>query len=61
MLKCMLKNIIKFPRIDKMYSLFVLEKNLTFKKDKLYVYNQIRRIRELFTVHSKKDDEKSKI
>ena len=57
----MLKNIIKFPQIDKMYSLFVLEKNLTFKKDKLYVYNQIRRIRELFTVHSKKDDEKSKI
>ena len=36
-LKCMLKNIIKFPEIDKMYSLFLLEKNLTFKKDKLYV------------------------
>ena len=58
MLKCMLKNIIKFPQIDKMYSLFVLEKNLTFKKDKLYVYNQIKSIRELFTVYSKKDDEK---
>ena len=54
----MLKNIIKFPQIDKMYSLFVLEKNLTFKKDKLYVYNQIKSIRELFTVYSKKDDEK---
>ena len=58
MLKCMLKNIIKFPQIDKMYPLFVLEKNLTFKKDKLYVYNQIKSIRELFTVYSKKDDEK---
>ena len=58
MLKCMLKNIIKFPKIDKMYSLFVLEKNLTFKKDKLYVYNQIKSIRELFTVYSKQEDEK---
>ncbi len=58
MLKCMLKNIIKFPKIDKLYPLFVLEKNLTFKKDKLYVYNQINSIRELFTVYSKKDDEK---
>jgi coatomer subunit beta len=58
MLKCMLKNIIKFPEIDKLYPLFVLEKNLTFKKDKLYVYGQINSIRELFTVYSKKDDEK---
>ena len=58
MLKCMLKNIIKFPQIDKMYTLFVLEKNLNFKKDKLYVYSQINSIRELFTVYSKKDDEK---
>ena len=54
----MIKNIIKFPQIDKMYTLFVLEKNLNFKKDKLYVYSQINSIRELFTVYSKKDDEK---
>ena len=52
MLKCMLKNIIKFPNIDKMYPLFVLEKNLTFKKDKLYVYSQINSIKELFLVYS---------
>ena len=58
MLKCMLKNIIKYPEIDKMYCLFILEKNLTFKKDKLYVYSQINSIKELFTVYSKKDDEK---
>ena len=58
MLKCMLKNIIKFPQIDKIYPLFVLEKNLTFKKDKLYVYSQINSIRELFTLYNKKDDEK---
>ena len=58
MLKCMLKNIIKYPEIDKMYSLFVLEKNLTFKKDKLYVYSQINSIKELFTVYTQKDNEK---
>ena len=58
MLKCMLKNIIKFPDIDKMYPLFVLEKNLTFKKDKLYVYSQINSIKELFTVYTQKSDEK---
>ena len=52
MLKCMLKNIIKFPNIDKMYPLFVLEKNLTFKKDKLYVYSQINSIKQLFLVYS---------
>ena len=55
MLKCMLKNIIKFPNIDKMYPLFVLEKNLTFKKDKLYVYSQINSIKELFLVYSKNE------
>ena len=55
-LKCMLKNIIKFPKIDKMYSLFVLEKNITFKKDKLYVYSQISSIKQLFTVYNKPDD-----
>ena len=58
MLKCMLKNIIKFPNIDKIYPLFVLEKNLTFKKDKLYVYSQIFSIKQLFIVYSKADDEK---
>ena len=58
MLKCMLKNIIKFPNIDKIYPLFVLEKNLTFKKDKLYVYSQIYSIKQLFIVYSKADDEK---
>ena len=52
MLKCILKNIIKFPNIDKMYPLFVLEKNLTFKKDKLYVYSQINSIKQLFLVYS---------
>ena len=52
MLKCMLKNIIKFPEIDKVYPLFLLEKNLTFKKDKLYVYSQINSIKELFTVYN---------
>ena len=57
MLKCMLKNIIKFPKIDKMYSLFVLEKNITFKKDKLYVYSQINSIKQLFTLYNKPDDE----
>ena len=57
MLNCMLKNIIKFPKIDKMYSLFVLEKNITFKKDKLYVYSQINSIKQLFTVYNKPDDE----
>ena len=56
MLKCMLKNIIKFPNIDKMYPLFVLEKNLTFKKDKLYVYSQINSIKELFLVYSKNEN-----
>ena len=55
MLKCMLKNIIKFPNIDKIYPLFVLEKNLTFKKDKLYVYSQINSIKELFLVYSKNE------
>lgn len=55
MLKCMLKNIIKFPNLDKMYPLFVLEKNLTFKKDKLYVYSQINSIKELFLGYSKNE------
>jgi ferredoxin len=35
-----------------MYPLFVLEKNLTFKKDKLYVYSQINSIKQLFLVYS---------
>ena len=56
MLKCMLKNIIKFPEINKLYPLFVLEKNLTFKKDKLYVYSQINSIKQLFIVYSKKEE-----
>jgi coatomer subunit beta len=59
MLKCMLKNIIKFPKIDKMYILFVLEKNITFKKDKLFVYSQISTIKQLFTVYNKSEDENS--
>jgi len=59
MLKCMLKNIIKFPKIDKMYILFVLEKNITFKKDKLFVYSQISTIKQLFTVYNKPEDENS--
>ena len=59
MLKCMLKNIIKYPKIDKVYSLFVLEKNISFKKDKLYVYSQINSIKQLFTVYNKPDDENS--
>ena len=59
MLKCMLKNIIKFPKIDKMYILFVLEKNITFKKDKLLVYSQISTIKQLFTVYNKSEDENS--
>ena len=59
MLKCMLKNIIKFPKIDKMYVLFVLEKNITFKKDKLYVYSQISSIKQLFTLYNKSEDENS--
>ena len=59
MLKCMLKNIIKYPKIDKVYSLFVLEKNISFKKDKLYVYSQINSIKQLFTVYNKPDDESS--
>ena len=58
-LKCMLKNIIKFPKIDKMYILFVLEKNITFKKDKLFVYSQISTIKQLFTVYNKSEDENS--
>ena len=53
----MLKNIIKFPKIDKMYILFVLEKNITFKKDKLFVYSQINTIKQLFTVYNKPEDE----
>ena len=53
----MLKNIIKYPKIDKMYPLFVLEKNICFKKDKLYVYSQINSIKQLFTVYNKPDDE----
>ena len=57
LLKCMLKNIIKYPKIDKMYPLFVLEKNICFKKDKLYVYSQINSIKQLFTVYNKPDDE----
>ena len=36
-----------------MFTLFVLEKNLNSKKDKLYVYSQINSIRELFTVYNK--------
>ena len=59
MLKCMLKNIIKFPKIDKMYILFVLEKNITFKKDKLFVYSQISTIKQLFTLYNKSEDENS--
>ena len=59
MLKCMLKNIIKFPKIDKIYILFVLEKNITFKKDKLFVYSQISTIKQLFTVYNKSEDENS--
>ena len=59
MLKCMLKNIIKFPKIDKMYILFVLEKNITFKKDKLFVYSQISTIKQLFTIYNKSEDENS--
>ena len=59
MLKCMLKNIIKFPKIDKMYILFVLEKNITFKKDKLFVYSQISTIKQLFTVYNQSEDENS--
>ena len=59
MLKCMLKNIIKFPKIDKMYILFVLEKNITFKKDKLFVYSQISTIKQLFTVYNISEDENS--
>ena len=59
MLKCMLKNIIKFPKIDKMYILFVLEKNITFKIDKLFVYSQISTIKQLFTVYNKSEDENS--
>ena len=59
MLKCMLKNIIKFPKIDKMYILFVLEKNIIFKKDKLFVYSQISTIKQLFTVYNKSEDENS--
>ena len=59
MLKCMLKNIIKFPKIDKMYILFVLEKNITFKKDKLLVYSQISTIKQLFTLYNKSEDENS--
>ena len=59
MLKCMLKNIIKYPKIDKVYSLFVLEKNISFKKDKLYVYSQINSIRQLFTVYNRPDDKSS--
>ena len=57
MLKCMLKNIIKYPKIDKMYILFVLEKNITFKKDKLFVYSQINTIKQLFTLYNKPEDE----
>ena len=53
MLKCMLKNIIKYPQINKIYPLFVLEKNITFKKDKLYVYSQINSIKQLFTLYNK--------
>ena len=55
----MLKNIIKFPKIDKMYILFVLEKNITFKKDKLFVYSQISTIKQLFTVYNQSEDENS--
>ena len=40
-----------------MYSLFVLEKNICFKKDKLYVYSQINSIKQLFNVYNKLDDE----
>ena len=40
-----------------MYSLFVLEKNICFKKDKFYVYSQINSIKQLFNVYNKLDDE----
>ena len=61
MLSCMLKNIVKYPKIDKMYSLFVLEKNLTLKKSKLNVYSQISAIKELFIIYNQNDEEKYKI
>ena len=55
-LDCMLKNLSKFPDLDIVYPLFLLDKNLTFEKDKKYTQNQIFSVKQLFKIYASNKD-----